>query len=63
MTSVNIFLLKLGFFLVFVPLVGLYLSKLIDLTRDAWLTNNRKKKWIASSIIVALYLILTGFFL
>jgi len=63
MTPLNLLLLKLAFFAIAVPLGGYFLLRLIDLIQDAWKTNNRRKKWVAASLIFGVYLILTGLFL
>lgn len=58
----NFFLLQLVSFLVIVPIGGFALMKTVDSIKKLLATGKERNKWIAMSIIVAIYLILSGWF-
>ena len=59
----KLFTLKLVIFLVSITFGGFVLLRFVDFIEDAWKTKNRKKKWIAMSTVVGIYLALKGWFL
>jgi membrane protein DedA with SNARE-associated domain len=48
--------------LVLIPLFGYALFVLVDLIRNAWKSDNWRKKWVAMMLVAAVYLALNGWF-
>lgn len=59
----QIFLLKLAFFIVAVPILGFALLLTVEYVRSSWKSNNRRKKWLGMCVVAGIYLILRGLFL
>lgn len=51
--EIKLFSFKFALLLIFAPILGYVMLKFIENVEDAWKTNNRKKKWVVLSAIVA----------
>jgi membrane protein DedA with SNARE-associated domain len=62
MVEWRFFFIKAVGFIVCVPLLGYAVLVAVELIQNAWRSNNRKKKWIAMTMIAGAYLALNGWF-
>jgi hypothetical protein len=59
-TELKIFGIKFAAFLLASPFAGFALLKMTDMIEEAWKSNNRRKKWIALSVLFFLFALLSG---